>query len=220
MNDKPAPARSALVAMALAMALVLSACGGTAQQRRGELAELARLLPGDYDNLEQVRASEPGAVPGVRMVIVPVYAPLVGEDIFYVQEMAADDPRRVIAQRLINLEITPDGRVLQGIFVFEEGGRWRDGHQRPDVFKSLLPNDLKLVEGCDLEWRAAGRRFTARNNPATCRVARPGSGEPARRESRMELDEDGIAISDVLIDAAGQRQPPGELWLRLRRRPG
>jgi hypothetical protein len=199
--------------------LVLAACGGSQSQRRGELAVLSRLLPGDYDNLEQVRmAGETSGLPALRIVIVPIYAPLVGTDIFYLQEMAADDPRRVTAQRVINLEISADGRLLQGVFLLNEPARWRDGHEKADVFKSLLPTDLRLAEGCDVRWRVSGKAFKGENDPATCRIARPGTGETLHALSRSELDQDGIAFSDAIIDAAGARQPPTDTWLRFRRR--
>lgn len=209
--------RRGLLVVALAL---LAACGGgPSAQRRGELAQLAKLLPGEYDNLDQVRAAAPGsAPPAVRLVIVPIYAPLVGSDIFYLQEMAADDPRRVTAQRLMNLEITADGTLLQGVIALKEPARWRDGHLRPDLFKSLLPGDLRLVEGCDVRWRTAGRGFRGANDPKTCRVAQPGSGRQLHQESQLTLDDDGLASSDVLIDDAGHRIPEGDAWLRFRRR--
>ena len=59
-------------------------------------------LAGSYDNLAQSRAS-PDHAP-LRLMIAPVQAPLVGEHVFYVQEMAADDPRRVLAQHLYVVE--------------------------------------------------------------------------------------------------------------------
>jgi hypothetical protein len=208
-----------LCAVVLAAALAMSACGGAKAQRQGELAQLGRLMIGDYDNVEQVKASEDSAgVPALRIAIVPIYAPLVGRDIFYLQEMAADDPRRVTSQRVISLEISPQGQLLQGLFALNEANRWRDGHEKPDLFKSLMPTDLRLVEGCDITWRVSGKRFEGSNDPASCRVNRRAAGDTVRQESRIELDDDGIAFADTLIDATGQRQPPVITWYRFKRR--
>ncbi len=67
---------------------------------RGEAAlnELVALLPGSYDNIAQARTCPDHS--SLRLVIAPVQAPLVGDHVFYMQEMAGDDPRRVLSQRL------------------------------------------------------------------------------------------------------------------------
>jgi hypothetical protein len=205
------------------MFALVAGCGGAQAQRQGELAELGRLLPGTYDNLEQVKIEGPGVSPGaslpaLRIAIVPIYAPLVGKDIFYLQEMAADDPRRVTAQRILSLEVTPQGELLQGLFALTEPNRWRDGHERIDLFKSLLPNDLRLAEGCDLAWRRSGKGFEGANTPSTCRVNRRTGGDIVRQESRGERGADGIAFADPFIDATGAREPPTPTWYRFRRR--
>ncbi|MET0291867.1 MAG: chromophore lyase CpcT/CpeT [Steroidobacteraceae bacterium] len=203
----------------LVLLLALSGCGGAQAQRQADLAELGRLMPGVYDNTEQVRsAGEGAALPALRIAIVPIYAPLVGKDIFYLQEMAADDARRVTAQRVINLEVTADGKLLQGQFGLTEPARWRDGHSKPDLFKSLLPNDLRLAEGCDISWHRSGKRFEGTTDPASCRITRRATNDTVRQESRVDLDDDGISFSDTQIDAAGQRQPATPQWYRFKRR--
>jgi CpeT/CpcT family (DUF1001) len=216
MNDlrrATGPALALLASLAL-----LAGCGGAMAERKGELAKLGNLLPGEYDNQDQVRSPEGAQVSALRIAIVPIYAPLLGRDIFYQQEMAADDSRRVTAQRVLSLEVTPDGRLLQGVYALNEPARWRDGHEKPDLFKSLLPQDLRLVEGCDVTWRVDGRRFTGANDPARCRFTRRTNGETVHQESRVELDDDGIAFADSIIAADGTREPPAPLWYRFRRR--
>ena len=205
-------------AVVIACAL-LAGCGGAQAQREADLAQLGRLMIGQYDNLDQVRAAGEGTnLPALRVAIVPIYAPLVGKDIFYLQEMASDDARRVTAQRVLSLEITPSGELLQGIFGLTEPNRWRDGHEKIDLFKSLMPNDLRLAEGCDLTWKRSGKGFEAANMPATCRVNRRATGDTVRQESLAELDDDGIAFADTTIDAAGRRQPETPTWYRFRMR--
>jgi hypothetical protein len=203
--------------LAIASLVVLAACGGTPARRDAELAELARLLPGDYDNREQASSPDGADLPALRVAIVPIYAPLVGRNIFYLQEMAADDSRRVTAQRVLSLEVTPKGRLLEGLYSLNEPQRWRDGHEKLDLFKSLLPQDLKLASGCEILWTPKGAGFTGANDPARCRIPRPGGGATVNQESRVELDAAGIAFSDVQIDAAGARSPSVPRWYRFRR---
>jgi CpeT/CpcT family protein DUF1001 len=202
-----------------ALLSLLAGCGGQQAQRQIDMAEIGRTLPGLYDNLEQIRAGGDAAdLPALRIAIVPIYAPLVGKNIFYLQEMAADDARRVTAQRVLSLEVTPKGQVLEGIFALNEPNRWRDGHEKLDLFKSLLPNDLRLAQGCEIEWQRKGKKFEGTNDPARCRITQRGSGLTARQESHIELDEDGIAFSDTVIEVSGNRQPPTPTWYRFRRR--
>ncbi len=82
--------------------------------------QLLAALPGSYDNLAQSRA-EPRPSRRCRLMIAPVQAPLVGDHVFYVQEMAADDARRVLAQRL---------------YVRERRARRRDGGAHAGGFRS------------------------------------------------------------------------------------
>lgn len=198
-----------------AAAMLLQACGGAQAQRQGDLARLAEMLPGTYDNRDQAAAGED--VAALRLSIVPVQAPMVGDQLYYLQEMAADDARRVTAQAMLSLQITPDGRILQGVYSLAEPARWRDGQDRPGLFRSLLPEDLRPADGCELEWRVDGRGFTAENDAARCRVTHRATGRPARRESRIELTPDGIAFSDTVIDGDGRRDPPQPRWYRFRR---
>src|SRR6186713_827966 len=103
MNDLRGAAAVLLATLAL-----LAGCGGSMAQRKVELSQLGRLLPGEYDNQDQMKLPGSAQLSALRVVIVPIYAPLLGRDIFYLQEMAADDARRVTAQRVLSLEVTPD----------------------------------------------------------------------------------------------------------------
>src|SRR5689334_756280 len=90
-----------------ALGLLLAATLVPAKPRKDEafLEQLASSLAGSYDNIAQAR-NDPEH-PSLRLMIVPVQAPLVGDHVFYVQEMAADDLRRVLAQRLYVLNVIP-----------------------------------------------------------------------------------------------------------------
>lgn len=193
----------ARAAAALLACLLLGACAS--QQEKADLVvnELVALLPGSYDNLAQSRAPGGEHVP-LLLMIVPVQAPLVGDHVFYVQEIAPDDARRVLAQRLYVVSAPAEGDsplMLQSDFA--EPARWRDGHLRRDLFRGLLPTDLRIRAGCDYIWTRTDTGFTAANVAATCRVPSRTTGETLRAEQRMELDADGVALLDLHRDAAG-----------------
>src|SRR5690606_15489326 len=117
-------------------------CASQPKRENVFIAELAAMLAGSYDNLAQSRAG--GGHAALRLVIAPVRAPLVGDHVFYVQETAADDERRVLAQRLYVLRpVEGAERAVLAQADFAETSRWRDGHRNRDLFKSLLPQDLR-----------------------------------------------------------------------------
>lgn len=209
----------------LLLVLAAATCGCASQSKQGEqqLAQLVTMLPGSYDNIAQARAdaAQPGeAREALMLVIVPVYAPMIGDHVFYSQEMAAQDPRRVTAQRLLSFQVGPDASLQQMQIQLNEPARWRDGHLNPDLFKSLLPQDVKALSGCDLVWKKTDTGFVGANDAARCRSTSRATGETLRVESALKLDTDGLAILDRQFDATGRvvigLQP--DPWYRFQRR--
>lgn len=203
--------------MLLALALATGCASGPTREE-AMVADLVTMLAGSYDNLAQSRQGPEH--PALRLVVAPVRAPLVGEHVFYVQEMAADDPRRVLAQRLYVVSAVARGeQALLAQLDFNEPLRWRDGHLNRDLFRGLLLQDLRQRTGCDMLWTRAARGFKA-STGAGCRGAAPGTGEALRVEQRMELDADGLAVFEQRRDAAGLLVQGGEAdpWFRFARR--
>jgi hypothetical protein len=202
--------KSLVVALAGIVALPwLAACNTTATRGEAALNELVAMLPGTYDNIAQSRAAPDHSA--LRLAIALVQAPLVGDHVFYVQEMAANDPRRVLSQRLYVLNAVPDSEsTAMTQLDFTEPARWRDGHLNRDLFRGLLMQDLKLRTGCDLVWKRATNGFTASNDPGRCRTNSRDTGETLKVEQKVELDADGLAIFDQRRDAAGVVVQGGE----------
>jgi hypothetical protein len=184
----------------------LLANGSAASARRDErmLAELAAMLGGSYDNLAQSRTAPDH--PALRLMIVPVQAPLVGDRVYYVQEMAADDPRRVFAQRVYTLDKIPKReQAVMTQLELNEPLRWRDGHLNRDLFRSLLLQDMRARPGCDLLWSRKEKGFAAAMG-SRCRIASRATGETLKVEQRMELTADGITLFEQHRDAGGTLQ--------------
>jgi CpeT/CpcT family (DUF1001) len=227
-----APSRMFAVAVLLVAAVVAPA----AQPKKWELmhAELTTVLGGSYDNIAQSRASTDHVA--LRLMVVPVQAPGVGDHVFYVQEVAADDARRVLAQRLYVLNGVPNREeVVMMQFDFNEPARWRDGQLKRDLFRGLLQQDLRARAGCEMRWvrkqpekggsqKGAGRKNTVGAFIGTagggCRAVSRDTGETVKVELRMELTADGLAIFEQQRDAlgalvAGDIKDP---WFRFGRR--
>ena len=199
---------------------LLAACETPEKKGEQVVQELVALLPGSYDNLAQSRLPGGEHAP-LKLMIAPVDAPLVADHVFYVQETAADDARRVLAQRLyvVNASADPQSPVLAQ-FDFTEATRWRDGHLKRDLFRAMLPQDLRLRAGCELLFTRSDGGFKASNDPKQCRVAARGTGETLRAEQRFELDRDGLAILDIQRDVNGVVVQGSEAdpWYRFIRR--
>jgi hypothetical protein len=199
-------------------ALFLAACAAKPTKEEAMVSALVAVLAGSYDNIAQSRASPDH--PALRMVIAPVQAPLVGEHVFYVQEMAADDARRVLTQRLyVVTEVAKGQQALLAQLDFSEPLRWRDGQLNRDLFRSLLVQDLRQRNGCDMLWQRDGMGFTATTG-AGCRTVSRSTGETLRVEQRMKLDADGLAVFEQQRDAAGVLVYGEEAdpWFRYARR--
>ncbi len=189
---------------ALAAAALMLATLAVAKPRKDEvfLEQLASSLAGSYDNIAQSRGD--AEHPALRLMIVPVQAPLIGDHVFYVQEMAADDLRRVLAQRLYVLNVVP--RKEQAVLTqldFNEPLRWRDGQKNRDLFRSLLVQDLRARPGCDLLWQRDGKGFKAALLNDACRASSRATGETVRVEQRMQLGAETLNLFEQHRDATG-----------------
>jgi hypothetical protein len=189
-----APALAAALA-ALALALAGSGCATDSKLREADLARLAALLPGHYDNAGAGQST--GSATGgagrdpelaVQLDVVRIYAPFIGEHVFYAQEGVVGDPRRVLSQRLLVLAVE-DGRILQGSLALSDPTRWRNGYRDPNLFKALMYTDVVRGGGCGIEWRAADAGFEG--------SVQPGGGCDPSAVARLDagrLDIGGLSL--------------------------
>jgi hypothetical protein len=195
------------------LGLVLASCAPQPKRDEVMVNELVVLLAGSYDNIAQSRNSSEH--PALRLMVVPVQAPAVGDHVFYVQEMAADDPRRVLSQKVYVLNGVPkrEQAILTQLDL-NEPLRWRDGHLHRDLFRGLLTQDLRARPGCDMLWTRkpadgekpgdkAGMAGFVATTGSNCRTSSRSTGETLKVEQRMELNAEGLAIFEQQRDAAG-----------------
>jgi hypothetical protein len=167
------PIRCLRAAVVLGTVLaVLSACKqDKSKVNEGELTQLLALLPGEYDNRAQAELEARNGVrpahDAVTLVITRVFTPRLGHHIYYAQEIAADDPRRVLSQKMYSFEVDEKRGIVETMYEFVEPVRWRDGQQNKDLFTSVMTEDLQ-AEGCVLLWKRDGARFIATHDPKVC----------------------------------------------------
>jgi hypothetical protein len=191
----PAAATARAAATAMAVLGLLGACADQSKLRESELTQLLGWLPGSYDNTAQAASDAGrGARPPhdrIALIIVKVYTPRLGRHVLYAQETAADDPRRVMSERLFSFNVDEKRGILETVYTLAEPLRWRDGQEHPELFTGVLIEDVRSVPGCELAWRKAGEQFSASYDPKLCHNSGgTGPGEPA-----AELTADSLLLA-------------------------
>jgi hypothetical protein len=213
-----AAARHLPLLFTLVLAGNLAGCASSDAAHERELLEVFARLPGDYDNLAQVRADQAAAVTpahaALRLKIAALSAPMVSEYVVFVRETAADDARRIVAQSIWTFSLAKD-QVVQGNYQFTEPERWRSGD--PAVFRALLPRDLRLLPGCELRWNKSGSDFNATGSAGSCRnLQAADSGEFIVEQLQLRGDE--LATARQRFAASGEKLDAGaDPWYRFRK---
>jgi hypothetical protein len=199
--------RACLVLGWLAMAALCGSCADQQKKREAEMTELLVMLVGHYDNAAQVQSdAQHGLRPPhdpLALTIVPVDDPLVGEHVLYVQETAAEDARRVMVQRIWTFGVEDKG-IVQSVWTLKEPLRWRGAQQDPDMLKSMMNQDVTPVRGCNLTWKKSDEKFTAANDPKTCRSTSRSTGGTVRIDTRLELEASELSLAENATDMSGQ----------------
>ena len=163
---------------ALAVLVLLSSCTDQTKVHEGELAELLAVLPGRYDSSAQAEADARNHVQpqhdAVALTITHVYTPRLGHHVYYAQETAADDPRRVFSEKMYTFEVDEKRGIVETIYEFVDPVRWRDGQLNKDIFTVVVSDDVQR-EGCQLLWKKKDAGFAATHDPKACPDS-PGAG--------------------------------------------
>ena len=148
---------SRLAGAALVCALAaLSACTTKSDLRKSEMADLSLVLPGVYSNPKQV------------LLILNVFAPFLTGNVLYVRESDAVDTRRIYSEHIWNLDVSGSAHIVATVYAFEQPDRWREGADNPELFRSLLQQDLRPLPGCELIWEKTAHGYEAHSASPRC----------------------------------------------------
>jgi hypothetical protein len=192
--------------IALSICALLASCASELKRAEADLEQIESWLPGSYDNVEQgAEDTKQGRTPHAAqsLHIVSIHIPTFGDHVFYLQESAADDARRVTTQRLLSFQAVKEG-VLETLYTLPQPGRWRDGHLNPDLFKGMMYNDATPLAGCDVLWKKDGTRYVGANPTGGCRATMPALGGGVRLEIKAELTQDELSLAEQAFDSSGQ----------------
>jgi hypothetical protein len=185
----------AALALVVAAAPAVGLLGGCASQgklREEELTQLLAWLPGSYESGQpdsDARRSLQPPHERIALIVARVYTPRLGHHVLYAQETAAEDPRRVMSERMWSFKVDDKRGILETVYTFREPVRWRDGLEHPELFTGVVVEDVRSVPGCELAWKKTGEEFTATQNLRLC-------GQAARTGSAAELTPDMLVLGD------------------------
>jgi CpeT/CpcT family (DUF1001) len=186
--------------------LILAGRVSAGEKPEVALQELVQLLPGHYDNTAQVQAEMAHGAQApheaVALDIVPIEAIMIGDNVFYVQESIAGDPKRVLGQKIVMFGVVRK-EIVQTDYALAEPHRWRDGHLNPDLFKGLMVQDVHTIKGCSLRWKRDDSKFVGANDPKTCHARAGGAGGIAAIQVRAELGPVEYATAEQVYDKSG-----------------
>ena len=130
--------RTAALSLKAVVLLTTAACTSDKARREGELAKLAGDLPGQYESTDKM---------GGMLAILPVHAGMIGDRVFYLERRGGDGAQ---SQYMLSVELVDGKQIVQHAFVFKDAPRWRNALQTPELFKSLVPQDLRLTSRCNV----------------------------------------------------------------------
>ncbi len=192
-----------LAALACCAALAAAGCAGKPPATEADLTLMLTMLPGRYDNRAQaeadVRSGTHPAHEAVALVIIHVYTPRLGHYVYYAQESAADDPRRVLSQKMYSFRLDEKRGIVETMYEFVDPVRWRDGYQSKDLFTAVQMEDVQ-PEGCELLWKKKGDGFLAAHEQKIC----PDSGGDAAAAPQMQLAPGALTVGDYKFVRKGR----------------
>jgi len=170
-NGRLAITGALLAAACCGAVALLGGCTDQTKVHEGELTSLLAILPGHYDNTAQAEAdARSGVHPGhdaVALTITHVYTPRLGHYVYYAQETAADNPLRVLSEKMYGFQVDEKRGIVETIYEFVEPLRWRDGQQNKELFTSVTIEDVQ-PEACQLLWKPKDAGFVAHHDPKVC----------------------------------------------------
>jgi hypothetical protein len=159
--------------MQVGLALVAVAALSAARLKDADLEMICDWFEGVYDVANT--AGGIGAL-GHSLRVERVSSPMIGWHVFYAEERDANG--NLIAQEFLSFELAPNKKsIVETSYSFREPLRWENGLDRPDIFKSIISDDLAPANGCEIFWSRDAKGFTGKSTPHACRLRSRSSGD-------------------------------------------
>ena len=169
-------------------------------------------FPGVYDNQEQVYFEEEQRVDEalrherIHHVFEPVELPAFGKNVFYVQQHLNDDPDQIYRQRIYAFQADHEaGAIRLTIHIPKDVESLVDAHLDPAKLTGLLPEQTRVLPGCDVFWRRQANHFVGTMEPDACSYFSVEQDQRIIFNDDLLLTEEALWITDRAHDEKGKR---------------
>lgn len=169
-------------------------------------------FPGRFDNDLQVMFDKDLNTPAdarngrIHSIFAPVTLPAFGENVFYVEQYADNNPDAIYRQRIYRFTADHERNAIK-LEIFapspEQAAAIKGAYRDPAKLAGLAPANMTLYPGCEVYWRRQENQFVGTMTPGACRVASRRSGKTLVITDDLVLTKDAIWIRDQAVDEAG-----------------
>jgi hypothetical protein len=203
----------------LLMACLLACNGLLAQGQDGTPAErditiIAEMLPGTYDNREQVyfdqRLGAPEEARHERRhaIVQRLDLPAFGNYVFFAQESRDNQLAEPHRLRLFSFRPDNDAAAVRMTIYFLEfaadSEKYRNAHLNPQALADLTPDKAVSIKGCDVFWRREAGQFHGAMEEAACRWRSEEFGAVVS-DYQLYLSGDALWMRDLTLDPQGKQ---------------
>ncbi len=198
-----------MILFSLLLGISLPVASMTPQE---ELALFLDWFEGEYDNNEQVWQQGIDEVPEEQRLehihhrFVPVAAPALGQNVFFVLQTMDDDLDKVYRQRIYDFTWDEqEGAIKLVIYRMADEARYRDSWKNADLIKGIGMDEVSTLPGCEVFWKHNGEYFDGYMKDKACHFFSQRSNKEIYITDTLRLTEEEIWISDKAFDAEGNK---------------
>jgi hypothetical protein len=191
---------------------VMSAYADEVAVLEKDFRTMMQWFPGVYDNQEQVYFEEEQGVDEalrherIHHVFEPVELPAFGKHVFYVQQHLNDDPDQIYRQRIYAFRADHEaGAIRLTIHIPKDVESLVDAHLDPAKLTGLLPEQTRVLPGCDVFWRRQANQFVGTMAPDACSYFSAEQSQRIIFNDDLLLTEEALWITDRAHDENGNR---------------
>ncbi|MEO0508009.1 MAG: CpcT/CpeT family chromophore lyase [Bacteroidota bacterium] len=161
-----------------------------------ELEYLFNFLPGEYDNVEQLDFDKYYGKPSpkegghlrMHLFVEHIKNSKLGEHVLYTEVYVKNDPTKVFAQSIYVFSVDNENkRIKARRFNFKKADPQRAmGNKGMDLLESLVPDDDRLLERCELTFERVGDEFVGKSPSIDCHKDLARDGVVVHFEMRLK----------------------------------
>jgi len=206
----------------LFVTLLLSACVVTDDDLTGnkkstedpmQEALFHQWFAGEFDNHEQhwqdgINAKKDKTIQvheHLHHIFAPIDTPALTGKTYFVKQYMDGDKSKVYRQRLYQFIRNEEKGVLQlNIYRFNDEKKYASSHLTPELFNTLMLDELSTYNGCEVYWKYTGSSFDGYMEHNACSVVSKRSGKTLYFNDTLRLFKDEIWIDDSAVDEDGK----------------